>query len=322
MELGNAFSEINDAEEQAAALRAPAVGARRGDVEAEEGDPDYVEALSYGMPPTGGIGLGIDRLAMLLHRARVDPRRDPLPGAQVDLTQRVMDKPRVVRSMILVRRLLLTLAAVLVVLVGAAAAEAANPVVAAAKRTADARSSVFDMQMTVEASGTSIAIAASGAMRGQDSAKMTMSTSGGGVTPRSTCFGRRGDAPQGKTWRLDLDLSAAKLGLDWSSSRRRGRSRSSTMSTLEPRSPSRPRYGRDRYERAARAAPPSQQLHAIERAGVRSAADERLIGRDAGSGRPLIPLRAAGSPRDRSMTMTFRAYDVSAPPRAQVFDFS
>jgi lysyl-tRNA synthetase class 2 len=61
MELGNAFTEINDAEEQQ----------RRFDEQSEHvlgerGDPDYVEALSYGMPPTGGIGLGIDRLAMLL----------------------------------------------------------------------------------------------------------------------------------------------------------------------------------------------------------------------------------------------------------------
>jgi lysyl-tRNA synthetase, class II len=55
MELGNAYSELNDAEEQAARF-------------AEMGmeDPDYVEALSYGMPPTAGLGLGIDRLSMLL----------------------------------------------------------------------------------------------------------------------------------------------------------------------------------------------------------------------------------------------------------------
>jgi lysyl-tRNA synthetase class 2 len=61
MELGNAYSEINDADEQQ----------RRFDeqsehVEGVRGDPDFVEALSYGMPPTGGLGLGIDRLVMLL----------------------------------------------------------------------------------------------------------------------------------------------------------------------------------------------------------------------------------------------------------------
>ena len=65
IELGNAFSEINDSEEQAERFALQQAEREAGDVEAEEGDPDYVEALSYGMPPTGGIGLGIDRLAML-----------------------------------------------------------------------------------------------------------------------------------------------------------------------------------------------------------------------------------------------------------------
>jgi lysyl-tRNA synthetase class 2 len=61
MELGNAFSEVNDAVDQSARFEM-----QSKHVEGERGDPDYVEALSYGMPPTGGIGLGIDRLAMLL----------------------------------------------------------------------------------------------------------------------------------------------------------------------------------------------------------------------------------------------------------------
>jgi lysyl-tRNA synthetase class 2 len=65
IELGNAFTEINDAEEQAERFAQQQGDAAAGDLEAEQGDPDYVEALSYGMPPTGGIGLGIDRLAML-----------------------------------------------------------------------------------------------------------------------------------------------------------------------------------------------------------------------------------------------------------------
>jgi lysyl-tRNA synthetase class 2 len=65
-ELGNAFSELNDGEEQAARFAMQAEEGAGGNLEAEPGDPDYVEALSYGMPPTGGIGLGIDRLAMVL----------------------------------------------------------------------------------------------------------------------------------------------------------------------------------------------------------------------------------------------------------------
>jgi lysyl-tRNA synthetase, class II len=60
-ELGNAFTEINDPDEQAARFEQQAREA--GGV---PGDPDYVEALRYGMPPTGGLGLGIDRLAMVL----------------------------------------------------------------------------------------------------------------------------------------------------------------------------------------------------------------------------------------------------------------
>ncbi|HEY6076594.1 MAG TPA: lysine--tRNA ligase [Gaiella sp.] len=61
MELGNAFSEINDAVTQQERF-----DQQSEQVEGERGDPDYVDALSYGMPPTGGLGFGIDRFTMLL----------------------------------------------------------------------------------------------------------------------------------------------------------------------------------------------------------------------------------------------------------------
>jgi lysyl-tRNA synthetase class 2 len=66
MELGNAFSELNDSEEQAERFAHQQTERAAGAAEAELGDPDYVEALAYGMPPTGGLGLGIDRLTMVL----------------------------------------------------------------------------------------------------------------------------------------------------------------------------------------------------------------------------------------------------------------
>ena len=66
MEFANAFSELNDSEEQAQRFAMQQDERAAGDAEAEPGDPDFVEALSYGMPPTGGCGVGIDRLAMVL----------------------------------------------------------------------------------------------------------------------------------------------------------------------------------------------------------------------------------------------------------------
>ena len=65
--MANGFTELNDPGRPAAPLRAQlAERAEAGDEEAHEMDEDYVRALEYGMPPTGGEGIGIDRLVMLL----------------------------------------------------------------------------------------------------------------------------------------------------------------------------------------------------------------------------------------------------------------
>jgi len=70
MEILNAYSELNDPEEQRRRFEMQMAMREQGDAEAHAMDEDYVRALCYGMPPTAGEGIGVDRLAMLLTNSR------------------------------------------------------------------------------------------------------------------------------------------------------------------------------------------------------------------------------------------------------------
>ena len=66
MEIANGYSELNDPREQYERFREQVEARARGDEEAHQMDEDYIRALEYGMPPASGLGVGIDRLTMLL----------------------------------------------------------------------------------------------------------------------------------------------------------------------------------------------------------------------------------------------------------------
>jgi lysyl-tRNA synthetase class 2 len=70
MEIGNAFTELNDPQEQRRRFEAQLEARAKGDEEAHQMDEDYVRALCYGMPPAGGEGLGVDRIVMLFSNSK------------------------------------------------------------------------------------------------------------------------------------------------------------------------------------------------------------------------------------------------------------
>jgi lysyl-tRNA synthetase, class II len=99
MEISNGFSELNDPEDQRRRFEAQLKERERGDEEAHQMDEDYIRALSYGMPPAGGVGVGVDRLCMLLtdsHTIRdviLFPLLRPERGSSADDSGTAEQKP-------------------------------------------------------------------------------------------------------------------------------------------------------------------------------------------------------------------------------------